>query len=139
MLRSPIRMRLLIDQNVAQDVVDFLIERGHDVHLSRDVFQPDSPDRLLAIGASLEGLIVVSHDRDFRRFSDLFPQGYRTKARTQTGRIVIGVEPPKALARFEAMIDLIEMQYPFAVSRHIRFMVNISSSGLNFIDNAPLP
>jgi len=135
----PIKMRLLIDQNVAQDVIDFLKARGHDVQLSRDVFQPESPDRLLAIGAALEGLVVVSHDRDFRRFSDLFPQGFRTRAKTSTGRIVIAVEPAKALARIEAVIDLIELQYDFAVSRRIRFMVNITGSGLNFIDNARLP
>jgi Domain of unknown function (DUF5615) len=139
MRSDPVKMRLLIDQNVAQDVVDFLIGRGHEVQLSRDVFQPNSPDRLLAIGAALEGLVIVSHDRDFRRFSDLFPQGFRTRARTLTGRIVIGVDPPKALGRIEAMIDLIETQHAFALSRRHRFMVTITNSGLNFIDNAPMP
>lgn len=135
----PVRVRLLIDQNVTQDVADFLKSRGHDVQLSRDLFQPDSPDRLLAVGAAFEGLVVVTHDRDFRRFSSLFPQGFRTRARTLTGRIVIGVDPPKALARVEAMIDLIEMQYSYAVARRIRFIVKLTDTGLNFVDNAPIP
>ncbi len=75
MLADSIRMRLLIDQNVPQAVSDVFIRRGHDVKFSRDVLQQNSPDPLIAIAASLNGLIVVTHDADFKRYRDLFPTG----------------------------------------------------------------
>ena len=56
MTSSSVRMRLLVDQNVPLNVVEFFRYRGHEVLLSRDVFEHDSPDRLLAIGAAIDGL-----------------------------------------------------------------------------------
>jgi hypothetical protein len=139
MLPDAVRMRLLIDQNVPQAVSDVFIARGHDVQFSRVVLQQNSPDPLIAIAAALEGLVVVTNDADFKKYRDLFPVGFRTQARKLTGRIVIGVDPAKAAARVAAVIDLIEMHHAYAAARRIRFMINISPTSINLIDNAPNP
>lgn len=41
-------MPLLIDENVPDSVTHFLRERGHDVHLVRDILLPGTPDYVIA-------------------------------------------------------------------------------------------
>jgi hypothetical protein len=132
-------MRLLIDQNVPQPVADLFASRGHEVLYSRDVLQQNSPDQLIAITAALEGLIVVTLDADFKRYRDLFPQGFRARARQLTGRVVIGVKEPQAAARVNQVIDLIEFHYGRAAGAGLRLMVTITATGFNVTDNARLP
>lgn len=131
-------MRLL-DQNVPQSVADILASRGHDVLFSRDVLEQNSPDQLIAITAALEGLVVVTLDADFKRYRDLFPQGFRTQARRLTGRIVIGVKEPQAASRLAQVIDLIEFHHARAANSGIRLMLTVTATGINVIDNARVP
>jgi hypothetical protein len=134
-----VKLRLLIDQNVAQAVAEVFTSRGHDVQFSRDVLQQNSPDPLIAIAAAMEGLIVITHDSDFRRYRALFPQGFRTQARRMTGRIVLAVDEARASKRVSEVIEVIEFHFAYATSRGIRLMVSISETGINVIDNAPKP
>src|SRR4051812_20705800 len=105
------RMRLLFDQNVPQSVIDFFAERGHEVQYSRDVLQQNSPDNLIAIAGALEGLIVFTNDKDFKRFREMFPQGFRAPAWRLFGRINMQVEPSHMLTRLIDVIDLIEAHH----------------------------
>jgi hypothetical protein len=132
-------MRLMLDQNVAQGVAAVFIANGHEVLYARDLLQQDSPDPLLAVAAALEGLIVVTHDRDFRRYRELFPQGFRTQARHATGRIVLMIDEAKAAARVADVIELIELQHAFAVRRGIRFMLTVTATNVSLTDNARTP
>jgi hypothetical protein len=132
-------MRLLIDQNVSRDVADLFIARGHDVQLSRVRLRQDSPDPLLAFAAAVEGLVVVTHDGDFRRFKDLFPQGFRTQARKLTGRIYLNVSEVRAATRVNTLMEVIEFHYADAVKRRIRLMMTVTGTNCSVIDNAPLP
>ncbi len=59
-------MRLLIDENVPERVAEVLAARGHAVMHSRSVFATHAPDELLALGAAIEGLVIVTHDKDLK-------------------------------------------------------------------------
>lgn len=129
-------MRLLFDQDVVQHVADIFIRRGHDVSFSRDVLQQNSPDQLVAISAAIQGLIVVTNDKDYKRYSELFPQGYQRKARKMTGRIVLAMNQARTAARVEELIEDIEYHHAQAVRRGKRLMITISETNMLVIDNA---
>lgn len=69
------RLPSLIDENVDDRVGQVLGELGHEVTLVRDGLGRGTPDQVLAIVADQRGLIVVTHDRDLKRFSRLVPEG----------------------------------------------------------------
>ena len=133
------KMRLLFDQNAPQAVADIFAARGHIIEYSRDVLQQSSPDHLIAIVAALEGLVVVTKDKDYKRYSELFPQGFRSEARRLTGRFIIGIEEAKAAARVADLIDLIEAHYINAARRGVRLQLNISATGITVIDHVRPP
>ncbi len=133
------KMRLLLDQNVPQAVADIFSDRGHEVLYSRDVLQQDSPDSLIAITAAVEGLIVVSIDKDFKRYTELFPQGFQIPPRRMTGRIAINVDETRAAKRIADIVDVIEFQFLRAKARGIRLLVVVSATGVSVTDNSRVP
>jgi predicted nuclease of predicted toxin-antitoxin system len=64
-------LRLLIDQNVPDSVAQHLKERGHEIELVRESLGRASVDQLIAVTAALEGIIVVTFDKDFERLKRL--------------------------------------------------------------------
>ena len=133
-------MRLLIDQNLQEDVAEVFRKRGHDVIYSRDILLLNSPDALIAIAGAFQDLIVVTHDRDFRRFTALFPQGFRQKARSTTGRIVVGLKNPvHSPSRIEDVIEEIEFLYLRARAKQKRLLLMIIETNITSIDNARHP
>ena len=140
MLPAKARMQLLTDQNVPEDVVKVFRAHGHHVLLSREVFRQDSPDPLIALGGALEGLIIVTHDKDFKRLSKLLPQGFRgLDGGKHYGRIQLACDELIAAARVDEMMTIIEAHYGTAARLRKRLMLQISQTGLISIDNAPKP
>lgn len=88
--------RFLVDQNVQVSVCKFLSEQGYEVARTSELTAPDAPDNLIAFVASHDGLILVSHDRDFKRFTHLFPVGQRVAFRRGAGQIIIQVRENQA-------------------------------------------
>ena len=68
-------MRFLIDENVADAVRRFIENRGYDVMVARDVFETGAPHEMLAFAVEHDGLILVSHDKDFKDLKRTLPQG----------------------------------------------------------------
>ncbi len=59
-------MRVVIDADVPNSVVEFLRSRGHDIQLSREILVEDSPDPLIAKTASdLQAVVVTWNRKDF--------------------------------------------------------------------------
>ncbi len=83
-------------------VARWLVSHGYEVLHVRTLLAPDTPDSLIAFVANREGLMVVTHDSDFKRITDLLPVGERTRFRTGAGRIVLGVNEAFAVERLEA-------------------------------------
>lgn len=102
-------MRLLIDQNVPDSVARFLAERGHDVLLVRETLGRSSPDQLIALTAAFEGIIVVTFDKDFRRFQRLLPEVQRTAFASGAGFIHLAMKESRGVHRLRDEIETIEL------------------------------
>ena len=57
-------MRLLVDENVARDIIDWLRTSGHDVTWASEM-QPGALDEQWAAIAEREDRIVLTQDKDF--------------------------------------------------------------------------
>lgn len=85
-------MSLLIGENVPDSVAPFLRERGHSVHLSRDVLAQGTKDPVIArLGDSMTS-IVVTFDKDFRKLASRVSAGERQRFR-RLGRISLRAQP----------------------------------------------
>ncbi|HEX7102693.1 MAG TPA: DUF5615 family PIN-like protein, partial [Nitrolancea sp.] len=71
------RIRFLVDENVPAGVSTFLRDRGHDVFPVGEYLAKGSPDQLLTVAAELEGMVVITFDRDFKRLITQMPHGSR--------------------------------------------------------------
>lgn len=123
-------IRFLIDENIPESVGHFLAERGHYVFFAREALGVSSPDPLIAFSAETEGLVVVTHDRDFRRFSRLLPVGFRQQFQRGAGRVSVEVIETRALTRVQEEIDAIEFHYAQAVKTRRRLMLRINETGI---------
>lgn len=130
--------RFLVDQNVQEAVCRFLSEHGYNVERTRDVTAPDAPDNLIAFVASYEGLILVSHDTDFKKFSQFFPIGQRDQYRRGAGQIILKVAENRAAERLRATWESIMFHYELSQRMNIRFYATVTLSTIGYTDNAPV-
>jgi hypothetical protein len=131
-------MRLLIDENVAQAVADTFTRAGHDVLLARDVLAVSAPDQLVAISAAIAGRIIVTHDKDFKRFANLLPPGFQTPGKMY-GRIHLSLREDLAAGRVDELMLLIESTYTYVTANRRRLQLRITETRFDLIDNAPGP
>lgn len=104
------RMKLLVDENVPASVTQFLIDRGHEVILVRDVLLPGTPDPVVAAVGDRESAVVVSWDKDFSNLAKRVQHGSRAKFR-RLGRISFKCKETNGRGRLEAEIEVIELHY----------------------------
>lgn len=122
-------MRLLIDENVHIGVGAVFAAAGHDVTNVRDLLTLSTPDDVIADIADDENLIVVTHDRDFRRLIPQIPWGERRRFRETTGRISLsGVREPDAVRRVASLMPEIEFTYGRALIKGQRLIMSISTT-----------
>lgn len=96
------RIPFLVDENVPQEVTDFLRARGHTVFTVGEHLAKSSPDPLLTTIAEELGLVVVTFDRDFRRLIRRLPRGSGRAVPRRAGRISLTCDETEARARIEA-------------------------------------
>jgi hypothetical protein len=130
-------IRFLLDNNVDDAVADFLRSRGHEALLTRELFSPKAPDQLLMVTADIDGLVVVSHDKDFGNLASLFPPGYRGRFERGAGRLLLNVRETQSVHRLQTEMELIELYYDIAVKQRKRFLVTISNTGVQVTTNSP--
>ncbi|MDP9365836.1 MAG: DUF5615 family PIN-like protein [Chloroflexota bacterium] len=134
-------MRVLMDENVDEHSVRTFFEgRGYEVRAVSEVLGKSSPDQLIAFTAGTHGLVVVTHDPDFRRFTQLLPAGTRRTYRRGAGRIILAVDETEAASRLAEVIDLIEMYYERSVRLRKRLYVRVTKTSVEYNDQeADLP
>jgi len=121
------RIRFLCDENVRQDVIDYLNARGHEAMSSRLVVATAAPDSLIMLVGAYEGLVVLSHDKDFKgRFREMVPEHERRRVRAGTGRIFLKVHNTQSLERIKQVIETIEHSYDQALKRNVPLDMEIS-------------
>ena len=132
------RLPFLLDENVADSVARVLAELGHDVTLVRDSLGRKSPDQLLAVVADQFGLIVVTHDKDLRRFSRLLPEGSRRYFREGAGVIHLACDEVIAANRMREEIDVVEFHHERARRSGGRLHMRITKTGVSVSDPRPI-
>ena len=118
----------LVDENVPNDIVLFLRDRGHTVYYVGDTFVKGSPDQVLHFAAELNGLVVLTFDKDFKRLVQQLPAGSRTSTRRSAGRISLTCTEIVAVSRIRQLISLIEAHYEFALAEDRRLILQISET-----------
>lgn len=122
-------IRFLLDENVQASAGEFLANHGFEVLSSRDLLFESAPDMLLMTAALFEGLVVITHDKDFRRLSRLIPHGHKGRFERQSGRILLQVPETKVTHYLEQFLPEIEFHYRLAVERKQRLLMTISQTG----------
>lgn len=128
--------RFLIDQNVQDSVRRFLADLGYETRLTRLVSGADAPDSVIAFAASQDGLVLISHDKDFRHFDQFFPQGKKRQFRKGAGQIILRVPANQAATRLRQEWERIEFEYLLAQRQGIRLQIRITDSGIAITTNA---
>lgn len=128
MVQNPIRF--LCDENIRADVVEFLGSRGHTTILSREVLATSAPDQLIMLLGSYESLVIITHDKDFKKFRKLVPQNERNRFSSGAGRLLLSVPNDRALQRVAEEIESIEHHYGQAVKRRKPFDMIIQKATL---------
>jgi hypothetical protein len=123
-------IRFLIDENVRSDVASLLAERGHQIILSRDVIAMGSPDELLVVLGKFESLVIVTHDRDFRKYRRMLPDHLRKNFSSGAGRLLLGIQPNRSLIRIEEEIESVEFHYRQAVRAGRPFLMEIMDANI---------
>ena len=60
---------IIADENGDDEIVEFLLERGHDVIRVREQFGEGTPDHVIARAADESRSIVLTSDYDYRRLA----------------------------------------------------------------------
>ena len=128
------RIRFLIDENVTADAARVLEQRGHEVVFSRNVLATAAPDQLLAILGKYESLVIVTHDRDFKRYRKLLPEHERSRFSEGAGRLQLEVDYSRAAARIEEEIDVIEYFHQRARRERRPFLMSIQKTGIKVVN-----
>ena len=120
---APPRIPVLIDLNVPDDVADLFRERGHRVLFVRDRLPSTAPDEDIAELADELAAVVVTWDKDFSRLIARAAIGARQRFR-HAGRIsFVGCRYAIGRRRLERFIDLIELEWERAQTRHDRRLI----------------
>lgn len=101
-------MRFLVDNDVPENVVSFLITRNHDVERMRDVMSAKSADRIIAGWADRTRAIVVTCNH--KHFKPLLGRVQRQGYRRYRFAGILGFECGQVVARdrLRAFIENIE-------------------------------
>src|SRR4051812_4530781 len=117
-----VSMAVLLDQNVDDRVADIFGRAGHSVALVRNLLGARATDKLVAFTACDQGLVVVTHDRDYRRFHQLIAFGAHNKFSLGAGRISLGVTEPRAAVVIQEHMEEIEFYYARAIASRQRLL-----------------
>ena len=100
------------DQNVPESVAKVLESNGHLVTRLRDVMPTDSADTVVAAACNQAGLVLITHDNDFKDMAKrMRVSGRRFR---NLSMIRLGCREPKAAARIESALSLIEFEWALA-------------------------
>ena len=124
------RIRFLFDENVRSDVVEIFRERGHEVIQSRDVLAISAPDQLLALLGKFESLVIVTHDKDFRKYRQMLPDHGRSRFTAGAGRLQLEIAYELSLQRVTEEIENIEHHYRQAIRRRVPFIMSIQKANI---------
>jgi hypothetical protein len=109
---------------MVQDPIRFLCDENGRM----DVVVVAAPDQLLALLGKYEALVILSHDRDFRKYRSMLPEHERSRFTAGAGRLWIRVSYPRSLQRIIDEIENIEHHYRQSIRRNVPFIMEIQDA-----------
>jgi predicted nuclease of predicted toxin-antitoxin system len=100
------------DQNVPESVAAVLEANGHSVIRLRNVMPTDSPDPVVAAACEQAGLVLITHDNDFKSMAKRMQISNRRFSKLS--HIRLGCRETRSAARVEAALSLIEHEWLYA-------------------------
>lgn len=125
------KIRFLCDENVRNDVASFLVDRGHEVIFSREALSVSAPDQLLTILGAYHGLVILTHDNDFKQYRKMLPETERNSFSRGAGRLLLKVDNPQSLKRVKEEIKSIEFHFEQALERGTQFDMTIQTERIS--------
>lgn len=126
-------IRFLTDENVPFAVTEFLRSHGHEVMQVGENLAKGSPDELLLVTAELQGLVVMTFDKDFKSLIQQIPEGRRSSVARRAGRVSLRCREHEARSRIADLVEVIEFHYDFAGRRGSRFVMQISGTSVMIV------
>ncbi|HEU0116546.1 MAG TPA: DUF5615 family PIN-like protein [Thermomicrobiales bacterium] len=121
-----------------QDAVRrFLIEQGYEALTVRDTTGAGAPDSLIAFIANSQGLVLITHDQHFRRFSRLLSGEQRRQFESGSGHIVLKARENRSVERLRAEWRHILYHHADAEANDLRFQFVLTNAGFQVVTNAP--
>jgi G:T-mismatch repair DNA endonuclease (very short patch repair protein) len=131
-------VRFLLDQNVQDAVRSFLVDQGFEVFRVRDTAGAGAPDSLIAFVANSQGLVLITHDQHFRRFSRLLSREQRRQFEMGAGHIVLKVRENRSVERLQAEWRHILCHHADAEANGLRGQFVLTNTGFQVITNATM-
>lgn len=104
------RIPFFTDQNVPESACRILIDSGHSVTRLREVMAENSPDPVVAVACSVNSLVLVSHDSDFRSTAKLLKVTKR-QFREKLHRVSLRCSEPTDAERLKDAMSIIEHEW----------------------------
>jgi len=126
----PVKLRLLLDNDVPDSVGHVFTRHGHEITHVRDILAANSSDQLVAAVSELDELILVTCDSDFKVVAPRIPKGHRARFR-KLSRIALECTQPLATKRIEAAMSFIEREFEETQALHDkRMFIVIKKNGM---------
>lgn len=120
------------DENVSHRLKEFLESKGHTVVLATDYLASGTPDQIVASVAVQSPMVLVTHDRDFRRFRSLLSEGGQSWIAKGSGKLQLSVHQTEAVEKVSRHLDVIEFYYRQCLLKEESFYVEIKPTVLRF-------
>ena len=130
-----LRLPIIADEDVPDQVSSFMASRGHSVLLVREHFLPGTVDEVIARAASLHASLVVTWNR--RHFKALAKRRRKNGGLSYPGMAVLtfSCPHPMGLTRIQELIEQIEAIYRIRVLvGGVRMIAEITETVLRFED-----
>lgn len=128
--------RFLLDQNVHDAVYAFLAEQSYEVERVRDATGADAPDSLIAFVTNSQGLVLITQDEHFRRFSQLLSGEHRRRFVAGAGHINLRVREKRSAESLRAVWRHVLYHYEDAQQSGVRFQFVLDGTGFKVVTNA---
>jgi predicted nuclease of predicted toxin-antitoxin system len=111
------------DQNVPESVAKALEAAGHTVTRLRDVMPTDSADAVVAAACEQAGLVLLTHDNDFKNMAARMRISNRRFRKLSFIRL--GCRESRSATRIQAALSLIEHEWEIAQATNGRLQIHL--------------
>jgi predicted nuclease of predicted toxin-antitoxin system len=124
------RFTIFVDENVPDDVTEFLQSINYEVYLVRERFPAGTPDQVIANAASEARAVVVTYDSDYKRLAGWQPNSPPTRYPNMGVIMLSGLEAQGRQLITSALPE-IEFLYDFVQTRgDKRLLVEVGPNGI---------